>query len=268
MGTTRHRPEVIAEAGATPVVVDAFDAERLAAAVKEASPDAVVNALTRIPRTPLITPGRLRENDRLRVEGTRNLVAAAQGAGVQLLVAESITFAFKGRSEDKMRLLEGLGSYQRSIEAVGSLEQQVREAEGIVLRYAYFYGPHTSTTEELPKLLRRRMMPIIGRGTAWWSFIHVEDAAAATIAALERGVAGETYNICDDEPILAVDALAFIAETTGARRPWHLPNIGPEFARWYFNNQTGANNDKVKQNLGWAPRYPSLKEGFHANLER
>lgn len=262
VGMTRNRPELITELGATPAVANAFDAEALSAVVKEASPDAVINALTRIPHTPLVTPGRLRENDRLRIDGTRNLLEAAQAVGAQKLLSESITFAFKGRSEDKMTPLEGQGPFQRSVNAAVSLETQTREFGGIVLRYAFFYGPNTALTEELPRLLRRRMMPIIGRGTAWWSFIHVEDAASATVAALNRGQPGQTYNVCDDEPILAVESLRFIAQVTGAPKPLHLPSIGPSYVRHYFNGQTGANNDKAKRDLGWAPRFPSLKEGF------
>jgi nucleoside-diphosphate-sugar epimerase len=264
VGLTRNRPELIAGLGATPAVANAFDAEELAAVVKEASPDAVVHALTRIPHTPLVTPGRLRENDRLRIDGTRNLLSAAQAVGARRLVSESITFAFKGRSEDKMKPLEGQGPFQRSVNAAVSLEAQTREFGGIVLRYGYFYGPRTSITDELPRLLRRRMLPVIGRGTAWWSFIHVEDAASATIAALNSGKPGETYNVCDDEPILAVEALRYIAQVSRARRPFHLPNVGPAFVRFYFNEQTGANNDKAKRELGWTPRFPSLKEGFVA----
>lgn len=261
-GLTTKRPEVIQELGATAAVANAFDAEGLKKAVVDASPEVIVHALTRIPITAFVTPGRLKVNDRLRVEGTKNLLDAARAAGTLRMIAESITFAFRGRSEERMRPLEAMGAFQRSVEAVQSLESQVLEFEGVVLRFAFFYGAGTSINEEVPKALKRRILPIVGQGNGWWSFIHVDDAAEAVVAAIDNGKAGGTYNICDDEPILAKEALEVVAETTGAPKPKHLPNVGPAFARHYFNKMTGANNSKAKIELGWTPKFPSFKEGF------
>lgn len=262
IGMTSRNPDAITAMGAKPAVANAFDAEALRQAVEKARPDAIIHALTRIPRTATPTPGRLKVNDRLRVEGTRNLVSAAQSAGVKKIVAESITFAFKGRAEENMKPLQRMGSFQRSVDATVSLEQQVRAFEGVVLRFGYFYGPGTTFNKEIPAALKRRMLPVVGRGTGWWSFIHVEDAASATVAALERASAGEVYNICDDEPILAFEALTVIAETVGARLPLRLPPLAPSWVRMYFNEATGASNTKAKQELGWTPKFPTFRESY------
>jgi nucleoside-diphosphate-sugar epimerase len=266
VGLTTKRPEVVQELGATPAVANAFDPQGLKEEVVKASPELIVHALTRIPHTAYLTPGRLKINDRLRIEGTKNLLEAARAAGTLRMIAESITFAFRGRSEENMQPLDRMGSFQRSVEAIKSLESQVLEFEGVVLRYGFFYGPGTSMEDEVPKAIKRRMMPIVGAGTGWWSLIHMDDAAAATVAAIEKGKAGETYNICDDEPILVKDALGFIAETIGAPKPLHLPNVGPAFARYYFNKMTGANNSKAKIELSWTPRFSTFKEGFQQTV--
>lgn len=267
-GMTRSRPEVIEELGAVPVIANAFDAGGLKEAVEGAKPDAVIHVLTAIPKVAIPSPRRLKENDRLRIEGTRNLIAAAQSAGASRFLAESITFAFRGRAEQNMKPLGGMGAFQASVDAAVSLEEQTKSFGGIVLRYAYFYGPGTSFQNEIPTAIRRRLFPIVGPGTGWWSFIHIADAATATVAALERGKDGEVYNICDDEPILAVDALDFIADSIGAKHPFHLPPVAPSYARHYFNRATGASNEKIKGELSWAPRYRTFKEGFAADPPR
>jgi nucleoside-diphosphate-sugar epimerase len=265
-GLTRQRGEIVVEAGGRPALADAFDAEALRKVVVDAQPEALVHALTRIPHAAVFTPGRLKINNRLRTEGTANLLAAARAAGTTRVVVESVTFAYQGRSEQKMQPLIGMGSFQEAVDAVVEMEKQVKEYEGIVLRFGYFYGPGTSVTEKWPQALRRRALPMVGKGTGWWSFIHVDDAASAMIAALERGRAGEVYNICDDEPILARDALSTVAAATGGPKPLRLPNVGPYYARQYFNDSTGANNAKARRELEWAPVHRTFKEGFVADI--
>lgn len=265
-GLTSKNPDVVASLGARPAEANAFDADGLRDEVVAAKPELIVHALTRIPKSPFLTPGRLKINDRLREEGTKNLIAAALAAGTPRMIAESITFAFRGRSEENMRPVEHMGGFQRSVVAAQSLESQVLEFEGVVLRFGLFYGPGTSVNEEIPRALKRRILHIIGPGTAWWSFIHVDDAANAVIAAIEKGKAGETYNICDDEPILAKEALALIAEAASVPKPRHLPNIGPRYVRYYFNKMTGANNSKAKIDLAWTLEFPTFKHGFPETL--
>lgn len=258
-GLSSHRPEVVAELGAEPVVANAFDRDGLIKAVQNTAPDAVIHVLTRIPNSAYLTPGKLKINDRLRIEGTRNLIEAARAADVSKFLAESISFAFRGRSEDKAKPLERMGGFQRSVDAALNLEEQTREYEGIVLRYGFFYGPGTTYADAIPNAIRRRMLPIVGEGTAWWSFIHVDDAAGATVAALENGKPGETYNVCDDEPILARDALDYLAETIGAHKPMRLPAIAPSYIKAYFNDFTGASNSKARSELAWAPKHPTFR---------
>lgn len=262
VGLTSYRPEVVRELGAEPAVANVLEATALRKTVADAKPDAVIHVLTRIPKTAIPTPGRFKVNDQIRREGTRNLIEASRGAGVETFLGESITFAFRGRSEENMKPFERMGAFQKTLDAAVSLEKQTLAYPGIVLRYAYFYGPGTTFNNEIPKALRRRMMAIIGKGRGWMSFIHVEDAASGTIAALERGRPGETYNICDDDPILAVDAMSIVAEANKAAKPLRLPGLAPSWVRMYFNDGTGAANTKAKNELGWHPSYPNFREGY------
>jgi nucleoside-diphosphate-sugar epimerase len=261
-GMTRNRPGAVAALGAKPFVADVFDRQATEQAVKEAGPDAIVHALTAIPKKVYLMPAALKPTNRLRTEGTASLIAAARSAGVGKLVAESISFGFEGQNEDTAKPLGRMGSFQEGIEAVVSMEQQVVDFGGIVLRYGYFYGPGTSINDEYPKALRRRMFPILGKGIGLWSMIHVEDAASATVAALEKGKPGQIYNVVDDSPLTANDLFQTMARLAGAPKPMHVPNVGPRFARQYFNEATGASNAKIKSGLGWSPRFKTFAEGF------
>lgn len=262
VGLTSLRPEVVRELGAEPAVANVLDPSALKQVVADAKPDALIHVATRIPKTAVPTPGRFKVNDQIRREGTRNLIEASRDAGVETFLGESITFAFRGRGEENMKPFDGMGAFQKTLDAARSLEKQTLDYPGIVLRYAYFYGPGTSLNDEIPKAMRRRMMAIVGKGTGWMSFIHVEDAASGTIAALENGRPGEVYNICDDDPILAADALNLVAEANKVPKPFKLPGIAPAWVRMYFNDGTGADNTKAKTELGWRPSYPNFREGY------
>ncbi len=262
-GLTQFRPDVVEQLGARPAVGNALNAEVLKKLVAEAAPDAVVHALTRIPQSIDVTPAAMRLNDLIRIKGTLNLIEASKGT--DNLVAGSVTFAFRGRSEDKMQPIHNMGPLQQTIEAVESLERQVLEAQGCVLRFGYFYGPGTSVSEQWPAALKAEKFPIVGEGTGWWSFIHVDDAAAAVLVALKAAAGAETFNIVDDEPILAAQALDFMAESVGAQPPKRTLPVGPARVKHFFNEGTGASNSKARSILGWTPRYASLKEGFNAS---
>ena len=261
-GLTQSRPDVVEQLGARPAVGNALDADVLTKLVAEAAPDAVVHALTRIPQSINITPANMRLNDLTRIKGTLNLIEACKG--VNKLVAGSVTFAFRGRSENKMQPLGNMGPLQPTIEAVESLERQVLEASGSVLRFGYFYGPGTSISEQWPAALKAKTFPIVGKGTAWWSFIHVDDAATGVAAALNAAESGEVYNIVDDEPLLAGEALDFIAASVQAKPPRRLLPVGSARVKHFFNGGTGASNSKARSAFHWTPRYPSLKEGFES----
>src|ERR1700729_1920454 len=195
IGTTRQeqRSEQLRAAGATPVVVDVFDATALTRAVAAARADAVMHQLTSIP--PRIDPRRMERdfatNDRLRTEGTANLVAAARAAGVERLIAQSVAFFYApgppgtihGEDDPLLSEQQAPGPVKRSTRALASLERTVLDAGGTLLRYGYFYGPGSAIARDgaTGEAVAARRLPIVGSGAGVWSFIHVDDAAAATV---------------------------------------------------------------------------------------
>jgi nucleoside-diphosphate-sugar epimerase len=282
-GMTRResRAEEVRAAGATPVVCDVFDSRALGETVAAARPEVVVHELTALPaKLDVRERGVYDANNRIRTEGTRNLVAAARAAGARRLVAQSICFVYapvggpvKGEADP---VVEGMpGEFGASVEATMELERRVLGADridGLVLRYGFFYGPGTSYAADGHQAaeVRRRRFPIVGAGTGVFSFVHVEDAAAATVAACERGAAG-VYNVCDDEPAAVRDWLGVYAEAIGAKRPMRIPKLvarlvaGKEAAA-FATELRGAANAKARRELGWAPRYPSWRQGFQQAL--
>ncbi len=279
-GMTRRedRAAEIRAAGAGAVVCDVFDAAALESAVVEAAPEVVVHQLTSLP--PRLDykakDDPLAATNRVRSEGTRNLIAAGKAAGVRRLVAESVAFLYAPegdwvKDEEAPLFHDSPPPFGGAVEALADLERQVTGAEGIegvVLRYGWLYGPGTyfdrdgSQTEEALK----RRVPIVGKGTGTFSFLQVEDAAAATVAAVERGAPG-VYNVVDDEPVAMRDWVPVFAEAVGAKKPFRVPVwlarliAGPAAA----NSATqlrGASNAKAKRELGWQPSYASWRQGF------
>ena len=278
-GMTRREEnaEAIRAAGAKAVVCDVFDAAALKSAVVEAAPEVVIHELTSLP--PRLDPkskDALAPTNRLRVEGTRNLIAAAKAAGARRLIAESVAFFFVAegdwvKSEDAPAFGEAPGQFGEAAVALAELERQVTGAEGlegIVLRYGWLYGPGTyydrdgSQTEDFHK----RRMPIVGKGTGIFSFVQVEDAASATVAAVERGEPG-VYNVVDDEPARLSEWAPVFAAAVGAKKPRRVPVwlarlVAGAAAAEMTTEQRGASNAKAKRQLGWQPRHPSWREGF------
>jgi nucleoside-diphosphate-sugar epimerase len=161
-----------------------------------------------------------------------------------------------------------------SLDAIRHVESAVTAAplEGLVLRYGGLYGPGTSLGKggEVPDMIRKRRFPIVGRGTGMWSFLHIDDAASATVLAIEGGPAG-VYNIVDDEPAPVSEWLPYLASALGAPRPWRLPTflVRPmlgEMGVMMMTTARGASNAKARQDLGWAPRYASWRDGFRTGL--
>jgi nucleoside-diphosphate-sugar epimerase len=275
MTRSQARADRLDELGADGVVCDALDAGALQAAVSKARPEAVIHVLTAIPSSlqPRNFKKALAPTNRLRREGTRNLVAAARAAGASRILAESVAFAYEPagewvKDEDAPLALRSAPPMDEIIGALAELERQVLEAEGIVLRYGFLYGPGTQLASDgmYAGLTRRRLFPVIGSGEGRWSFIHADDAAAATVAALERGTPG-IYNVVDDEPARAGDWLPVYAEALGAKRPLRLPAwigrlAGGTVTVMGMTEQRGASNAKAKLELGWQPRYPSWRDGF------
>lgn len=281
-GMTRReeRAEEIRAAGATAVVCDVFDAEALRGAVVAAAPEAVVHALTAIPERIDWKADPLAATNRVRIEGTRHLIDAAAAAGVRRFVAESVAILYAPRGdwikdEDAELFVGGPEPFGAAVDALVDLERQVRETErmeGVVLRFGNFYGPDTAFAADGSQAdeARRRRLPIVGKGTGTFSFIHVKDAAAATVAALESDVTG-TFNVVDDEPATMREWVPAYAEALGAKLPRRVPVwlasliVGRGVARNAVELR-GASNAKAKRDLGWQPRYRSWRQGFREAL--
>ena len=285
MTRTETKRDLLRDLGAQPVVADALDVDAVGRAVGEAEPDAVVHQLTAIP--PKLKNMRRLDREfaltnRLRIEGTDNLLSAARAVGVKRFVAQSNAslYARTGgptKREDAPLDDDTPPVMRDGLAALRHLEAAVTGApwtDGIVLRYGWFYGPGTSIALDPVgtqiEMLRKRQVPIVGGGSGIWSFIHVEDAAAATVAAVEGGPAG-IYNVTDDEPAAVSDWLPALAAAVGAKRPLRVPRwVGLLAAGgWAVTTMTdlrGAANDKAKAELGWQLRYPSWRQGFAEGL--
>jgi nucleoside-diphosphate-sugar epimerase len=277
VGMTRspERAQRVRQAGGEAVVCDALDAAALREAVVAARPEALIHELTDIP--PRLEPRRfktqLAATNRLRREGTRNLLAAAQDAGVQRLVAQSVAFVYSPtggwiKDESAPLALDAPAPLDEVVRAVADLERQVREFGGIVLRYGFFYGPGTAFSPDgfYAELARKRRLPVLGSGAGITSFIQVEDAARATVMALERSAAA-VFNIVDDDPAPARDWVPAYAQAVGGPSPLRLPAwIGRlaagRAAVASMTTQRGASNVKAKAELGWQPSHPSWRQGL------
>ncbi|MGE0067957.1 MAG: NAD-dependent epimerase/dehydratase family protein [Solirubrobacterales bacterium] len=277
-GMTR-RQEAAAEmraVGARGVVCDAFDAEGLRQAVAAASPQAVVHLLTALPHRYKPKSDYLAATNRIRIEGTRNLVAAAAAAGVRRLVAESIAFLYlpQGgwvKDEGAPIFDSAPGAFGAATRSAAELERQVLAVggiDGLVLRYGWLYGPGTYYDRggQQAEEVERRRFPVVGKGTGMFSFVHVEDAAAATLAALERGAPG-IYNVVDDEPARLSEWLPVYAKALGAPPPRRVPAwlarmVAGAGSAGAALELRGAANAKAKRELGWEPAYPSWRRGF------
>ncbi|HEU4944783.1 MAG TPA: NAD(P)-dependent oxidoreductase [Solirubrobacterales bacterium] len=279
-GMTRReeRAAEIHAAGATAVVCDVFDAAALEAAVREAAPDVVVHLLTALPARLDYKAKQdpLAPTNRVRSEGTRNLIAAAKATGARRIVAESVAFFYAPegewvKGEEAPLFHDAPGFFGGAVAALADLERQVTTAdgiEGVVLRFGWLYGPGTyfdregSQTEDVLK----RRLPIVGKGDGVFSFVHVEDAASATVAVVERGAPG-AYNVVDDEPAPMRDWVPAFCEAVGAKKPRRVPVwlarlVAGSAAVGSATGMRGAANAKAKRELGWQPSHPSWRQGF------
>jgi 2-alkyl-3-oxoalkanoate reductase len=279
-GTTRDsaRVEGLRAAGAEPVVVDGLNARGVAEAVARARPDAIIHQMTALSGAPDMKhfDRWFAATNQLRTRGTDHLLAAAQASGVGRFLVQSYTGWTNGRSGPAIKTEEDplephpLPAQRETLAAIDHLERAVVGAplEGIVLRYGNFYGPGGS--EQLVAMVRARKLPIVGGGAGVWSWIHLDDAAAATVAALERGARGR-YNIVDDDPAPVAEWLPYLAAVVGARPPLHLPAwlarplAGEVLVQWMMAGR-GASNQKARSQLDWRPAWPSWRQGFRHAL--
>jgi 2-alkyl-3-oxoalkanoate reductase len=278
--TTRTPGKVaqLREAGAEPVVVDGLDREAVIAAVLAARPEVIVHQMTALAD---VRSRNLRNPDKmgaatieLRTRGTDHLLAAAAEAGTRRVIAQSVAGFYEPsggpvKTEEDPLISRPPGRLSvRSLAAIKHVEKTVplEAPEGIVLRYGAFYGPGAS--DILLDSVRRRQVPVIGGGTGIWSFIEITDAAAATVAAVDRGAPG-VYNVVDSDPAPVAEWLPYLARVAGAKPPLRVPAwlarlLAGEFMVAQMTSARGSSNEKARKELGWEPRYASWREGFRA----
>ena len=263
---TPQKAPMLRGLGAAPVVVDAFDAAALDAVLREVAPTHVIHELTALPKGGVRRSSDLVPTNRLREEGTRNLLRAAIAAGSRRIIAGS--FAILG-SESAGR---SDGADDPATRAVKSMEAQIVGAahrgaiEGLVLRYGLFYGLGTSSTDELIALIRKRRLPRVRHDRGQLPYIHIDDAVSATQAALDHGSSGGTYDIVDDRPVSFSEFVSELATATDSPPPftvpaWLLRLVSPYLAR-LFERRLTLSNQKARRELGWTPTYPSYSEGL------
>jgi nucleoside-diphosphate-sugar epimerase len=292
VGMTRSesKQDLVRSLGARPVVADALDPDAVAQAVASAEPEVIVHQLTALSGKPSIRDARhpdrssmAKMTNRLRTEGTDHLLSAGRAVGARRFVAQSFgSFRFARTSGPVQTEADPLdpdppGVRQPGLEAFLYLERAVTAiewGEGLALRYGGFYGPGTGMSlapdAQMAAPIRKRRFPIVGDGGGVWSFIHIEDAAAATAIAVEHGRPG-VYNIVDDDPAPVREWLPVLATALGAKPPRRIPRwlgrlAAGEVVTRMMTEARGASNEKAKRELGWQLRYPSWRQGFAHGL--
>ena len=281
MTRTPRKVDSLRDAGAFPVVVDGLDRDAVMAAVTGAEPDVVIHQMTAL--TSVGNPRRFDADfhvtNELRTTGTDNLLDAARAAGARRFIAQSyagwpsIREGGPVKTEDDPLDPHPPAKMRESLDAIRYLERTVAEAkgiEGIVLRYGGFYGPASEMPEQMLDGVRKRRFPLVGDGGGVWSFVHLDDAADATVATVERGAPG-IYNIVDDDPARVAEWLPVFAASLGAKPPRHVPAwlgrlAAGEAAVVMMTQSRGSSNAKAKRELGWQPEHPSWREGFREAL--
>jgi nucleoside-diphosphate-sugar epimerase len=278
--TSAAKLGLLAQLGAAGVVMDGLDAASVGAAVAAAQPDAIVHQMTAISPAHAGKPDMkhfdrwFATTSRLRTEGTDHLLAAAEATGVPTFVAQSYanwngirTGGWVKTEEDPLDLEEGTAAHA-GMEAIRHLEEVVLKAGGAVLRYGGLYGP--GATDDQVELVRKRQFPLVGSGAGYCSWVHLDDAASATVLAVEQKAKG-VFNIVDDEPAPASEWLPYLAACAGAKRPMRVPRwlarlLAGQVAVTMMTEGRGFSNAKAKRELGWELRYPSWRQGFKEGL--
>jgi nucleoside-diphosphate-sugar epimerase len=271
MTRSQERAEALRAAGAEAVVADALDAGAVRQAIEQARPEVVINELTDLerPLNPRKYAEWLKGTNRLRREGTHNLVDAARATGVRRFISQSVAFAYDFQPGTKTEGSPLMGAEGGDMSgAIRELETQTLDAPGgIVLRYGFFYGPGTSydTGGQQIEMIKKRQMPIVGGGRGYFPFVHVDDAASATAAAVDRGSSG-VYNVVDDEPAPGHDWIPYVAGLVGAAKPRRIPVFIARIADGQMaamaTQLQPVSNAKAKAELGWTPSRPTWRAGF------
>jgi nucleoside-diphosphate-sugar epimerase len=274
VGITRSQTNAdrLRTGGVQPVVADVMDRENLLAAVRGERADAVIHELTALGTTKMRDA--MQGTNALRTTGTANLLAAAREVGAHRFLTQSIVFGYGYRDHGPHVLTEDdpfgepvSGSLGQAVAAIRSTEEQVfaaDEMEGVALRYGLFYG-QDSFIRMVVNLVRKRRLPVPSSGGGFATFIYLEDAAAATVAALEKGHAGQAYNIVDDEPVRWADYLDTLAAELGVRRPLRVPiwlMRAIPYLHTIMTTSMRVSNAKARRELGWAPAVATYREGI------
>jgi nucleoside-diphosphate-sugar epimerase len=278
--TNPGKLDLVEDLGAEAVVMDGLDATAVSEAVAKARPDAIVNEMTAISPVHAGKPSFKHIDrffaitNRLRIEGTDHILAAAGDAGVSNVVAQSFG-SFNGlreggwvkTEEDPLETFEGTPQYAVS-DGIRHVEARVIEAGGAVMRYGGFYGP--GATDDQVELVRKRMFPLVAGGPGYLSWVHLHDAASATVLAVEQQAKG-VFNVVDDEPAPAAEWLPYLAKVAGAKPPMRIPGwlariVAGDMAVIMMTEGRGFSNAKAKRELGWQLRYPSWRQGFKDDL--
>jgi nucleoside-diphosphate-sugar epimerase len=270
---------LLKQLGADAVVMDGLDAMSVGEAVAAARPDAIVHQMTALSiakygRPSFRHPERFAaRTNRLRIEGTDHLLAAADATGVSHVVAQTVAIWFGGGNgarvtEEEAASLEEVGPKVRpAVEAGRHVEDVVVKAGGAALRYGAFYGP--GATDDQIELVRKRWFPLVGDGSGYFSWVHLDDAASATVLAVEQKANG-VFNIVDDEPAPVREWLPYLAELVGAKKPRRVPHWLAKLMAGdmiiVMTQRRGFSNIKAKRELGWELRYPSWRKGFREVL--
>jgi len=285
MTRSESKQQLVWDLGGQPVIGDALDPGSVAQAVATVEPEVIVHQLTAIPHALNMRhfARDFAQTNRLRTAGTDHLLAAGRAVGVRRFVAQSYAPAIFARAGGPVKVEDDPldesppDQVRETVEALRYLENAVTGAEwadGVVLRYGGFYGPGTNFSlgpeDSMVKAIRKRQLPLVGSASGIWSFIHIEDAAEATLNAIEGRGSG-IYNVVDDEPAAVSDWLPVAAQAIGAPAPRRVPRwlgrlFAGEFATVMMTDARGASNAKAKRELNWAPRYASWRDGFATGL--
>jgi nucleoside-diphosphate-sugar epimerase len=272
--TSAGKLGLLAGLGADGIVMDGLDAAAVGEAVAAAKPDAIVIQMTALSPAhagklnPRKADRYFATTNRLRGEGTDHLLAAAAAAGVSHVVAQSVAIFNGARTGGWVKTEDDPLWEAEGTQAVSHLEDVVQRAGGAVLRYGGLYG--ADAIDDHVKLVRRRMFPLVGRGTGYFSWVHVDDAASATVLAVEQRATG-VFNIVDDDPAPVSEWLPYLAECAGAKPPRRVPAwlarlLAGEMMVGMMTEGRAFGNAKAKRELGWEPRYPSWRAGFKEEL--
>jgi len=272
MTRTSGKEAMLRGLGATPVLADALDADAVTRAVASARPDVVIHQLTALPKAGGVKRvSDLEPTNRLRIDGTRNLLAAAVAARARRIIVGSFAL-LRAAGPDRP------ADTRPAAEAVQSMESQVLDAdrrgviEAVVLRYGLFYGAENPATQNMVAMARRRMLPVIRGDRSLLPVIHVADAVSATVAALDHGDHGGVYEVVDDRPVSMTEIVTTLAARAGAPRPFTVPAWVPRLIAPYMAQITSVrlplSNAAARAALGWRPAYPTIDEGLSRDFPK